>query len=71
MFILIITFFIVIATAVYAVIVKKYLEKNEKEAARIALNGDYKPKYLMGLAAMGILSVIGIFASAIWALFFR
>lgn len=71
MIILIITFFIVIATAVYAVIVKKYLEKNEKEAARIALNGDYKPKYLVGLSVMGALSVIGIFASVTWALFFR
>lgn len=65
------TVLLLLATVVYAFLVKSYLAGDRKEAAKVAFDGDYQPKYLVILTIMGIVAIIGIFASAIYLLFFR
>lgn len=65
------TVLLVLATVIYAFLIKAYLAGDRKEAAKVAFDGDYQPKYLAILAIMGIVTIIGIFASAIYLLFFR
>lgn len=66
-----ITILLLLVTVIYAFIIKAYLAGDRKEAVKVAFDSNYQPKYLAVLAVMGILTIIGIFASAIYLLFFR
>lgn len=66
-----ITILLLLATVIFAFIIKAYLAGDRKEAIKVAFDSSYQPKYLIALAIMGILTIIGIFASVIWLLFFR
>lgn len=65
------TVLLLLATVVYAFLIKAYLAGDRKEAVKIAFDSNYQPKYLIVLAIMGSVTIIGIFASAIYLLFFR
>lgn len=65
------TVLLVLATVIYAFLIKAYLAGDRKEAVKVAFDRNYIPKYLITLAIMGIVAIIGIFASAIYLLFFR
>lgn len=65
------TVLLLLATVVYAFLIKAYLAGDRKEAVKVAFDGNYQPKYLIILAIMDIVTTIGIFASAIYLLFFR
>jgi len=65
------TVLLVLATVIYSFLIKAYLAGDRKEVAKVAFEGDYQPKYLVILVIMGIVTIIGIFASAIYLLFFR
>lgn len=65
------TVLLLLASVIYAFLIKAYLAGDRKEAAKVAFGGDYQPKYLVILAIMGIVTIIGVFASVIYLLFFR
>lgn len=65
------TVLLLLASVIYAFLIKAYLAGDRKEAAKVAFDGDYQPKYLVILAIMGIVTIIGVFASVIYLLFFR
>lgn len=65
------TVLLLLATVIYAFLIKAYLSGNRKEAVKVAFDKNYVPKYLVALAIIGIITIIGIFASAIYLLFFR
>lgn len=64
------TVLLIIATAIYTWCVKSYLRGNLKETL-LYNKGEYMPKYKVVLALLRMFSIIGIFASAIYFLFFR
>lgn len=66
-----ITILLVMITAVYTWCVKAYLESNLAEAARYEFDDNYMPLYKTMVLILRILRLIGVFASVIWALFFR
>lgn len=61
----------VMVTAVYIYLYKNWLAQNPKEAFKITFDKGYFPKYAVFLSLLMVLDVIGIFASAIYLLFFR
>lgn len=63
------TILIVLITAIYIFFWRSYLRSNPIEALKISVGGAGKGGYI--LSALVILSIIGILASVIWALFFR
>lgn len=65
------TVLLLLATVVYAFLIKVYLAGDRKEAIKVAFDGNYRPKYLIVLAIMGIATIIGVFSSAMYLLFFR
>lgn len=66
-----ITILLMLATAIYTFIIRAYLAGDSKEYIKVKFDSDYQPKYLGVLAIMAILTIIGIFASAVYLLFFR
>lgn len=65
------TILLLLVFIIYAFLIKAYISGNRKEAIKIAFDRNYAPKYLIALAIMGIITIIGIIASAIYLLFFR
>lgn len=61
----------VMVTAVYVFLYKSWLAQNPKEAFKITFDKDYFPKSAIFLSLLIGLDIIGIFASAIYLLFFR
>lgn len=66
-----ITILLVMVTAVYTWCVKAYLDSNFEEALLYEFGHEYKPLYKIMVCVLRVLCVAGIFASAIWFLFFR
>lgn len=61
----------VMVTAVYVFLYKSWLAQNPKEAFKITFDKSYLPKSAVFLSLLVGLDIIGIFASAIYLLFFR
>lgn len=66
-----ITILLLLATVIYWFLIRSYLKGNRREAVKIAFDSKYAPKYIIVFGIMDGLSIIGIFASAIYLLFFR
>lgn len=65
------TVLIVMATFVYGFLWTIWLEKNKEEYYRFHYEKEYMPKGAWAMGILGILSVVGSFASVIYLLFFR
>jgi len=61
----------VMITALYIWIWRAWLKSNPKEALKVAFGKNYVPKGGYMLAIFLLIDIIGIFASAIYLLFFR
>lgn len=61
----------VIVTAVYVFLYKSWLSQNPREAFKITFDKGYFPKSAIFLSLLVAIDIIGIFASAIYLLFFR
>lgn len=64
------TVLLVVVNAIYIWCIRNYLSKNIGEAL-IYNREDYMPIYKIISALLNIFTIIGIFASAIYLLFFR
>lgn len=64
------TILAVMVTALYIWIWRAWLKSNPEEALRVALNRSYLPKSGYLIIIFILIDIIGIFASAIWLLFF-
>ena len=65
------TILAVMITALYVWIWRAYLQSNPKEVFNIAFRKNYVPKGGCALIILLLIDVIGVFASAIYLLFFR
>lgn len=61
----------VMVTAVYVFLYKRWLAQNPKEDFKITFDKGYLPKPATFLSLLVGLDIIGIFASAIYLLFFK
>ena len=61
----------VMVTALYIWIWRAWLKSNPEEAFKTALNRNYLPKSGYPIIIFLLIDIIGIFASAIYLLFFR
>lgn len=61
----------VMVTVVYVFLYKSWLAQNPKEAFKITFDKSYLPKSAIFLSLFVAIDIIGIFASAIYLLFFR
>ncbi len=61
----------VMVTAVYVFLYKSWISQNPREVFKITFDKDYFPKPIKFLALLVVIDIIGIFASAIYLLFFR
>lgn len=61
----------VMVTALYIWIWRAWLKSNTKEALKIAFGKNYIPKSGYPIIIFLLIDIIGIFASAIYLLFFR
>lgn len=60
----------ILITMIYYLPVRAWANNNPREANKLRLTGE-GPKWISGFTLFFFLSIIGIFASTIWALFFR
>lgn len=65
------TVLVVMVTALYIWIWRAWLKSNPEEALNTTFNRNYLPKSGYPIILFLLLDVIGIFASAIYLLFFR
>lgn len=65
-----ITLLLILITVFYLLAIRVWFEANPSKAF-IANISDKHPKWMDGIGYLIVLDAIGIFASVVWALFFR
>lgn len=65
-----ITVLLILITVFYLLAIKTWFEANPSKAVVANISGKH-PKWMNGIGYLIVLDAIGMFASVVWALFFR